>query len=153
MTKAKDKTTDRYFSVPMILITSSKMYLNEQEVSLTGDSVRVYIYMRDRYLFFSGKGKHYFEGAEVLATALKMNERTVRRAIKDFEKVGLITSHGKVKRSIIRQVHDVYDIEWRFDSNLYDANKRKENRTKTQSTPEPSREVDWEDYEETGIPF
>jgi hypothetical protein len=81
---------------------------------LTANAKAVYTFMLDRYMFFNGLGKEYFENMQEIADALGMQRRTVGDSIKTLEELGMLRVFKKkvyaTERSVISHSYHVRDL-------------------------------------------
>ena len=65
------------------------------EEELSHRAVTVYVYLRDR----SNKEGSCWPGVKTIARELKLSPRTVQRAMRDLEKVGLVTRQARYREN------------------------------------------------------
>ena len=81
---------------------------------LTTNTKVVYMYMLDRYTFFNGQGKEYYENMQDIGDALGIQRRTVSDCIKSLEDIGLVRVFKKKvnasERSVVSHSYHVRDM-------------------------------------------
>ena len=65
------------------------------EEELSHRAVTVYVYLRDR----SNKEGSCWPGVKTIARELKLSPRTVQRAVRELEKVGLVTRQARYREN------------------------------------------------------
>lgn len=83
------------------------------KIELNSSSKVLYQYMLDRYLFFKGNGKFFFDNQDTLAEAVGLSVRSIVDIIKKFVSVGLVSKTVKPQVGAIHSnayiVHDIFD--------------------------------------------
>lgn len=114
-------------------IMYEKNYLKIREVTFkkdgkdvvqafTGNMKVLYRYMFDRYMFFSGTGKEFYDNQAQLADAIGVSERTVVKLVADLCSTGLVEkSHKKIKGAWHSNAYIVHDI---FDKTKFDCGEK-----------------------------
>lgn len=55
----------------------------------------IYLYLRDRYLYFKRQGTDFFDNQDVLAKDIGIPVRTLKRRLKEFSEAGIIKINKK----------------------------------------------------------
>lgn len=95
MTKKMEMREDFYTQTPY------QALIDEE---LTHAEYRIYSYMNFRYRFFFRKGWDYYESIPTIAENVRIDKKTVSRAIQKFKKLGymdVVKEAGKANKYIL----------------------------------------------------
>ena len=84
---------ERIARIGDLFAVSGNFLYGEEELSHR--AVTVYVYLRDR----SNKEGSCWPGVKTIARELKLSPRTVQRAVRDLEKVGLVTRQARYREN------------------------------------------------------
>lgn len=168
--KTKRTRSNKFTSVPLELLTCKHMVNKEtgEIYEMTDTSLRVYLYMRNRYCWVLDNPNQntYFESWESIANAIGKTKdlfkgNSKNRPDKLLTSIGLLkTEKIKGSRSVNKIVLDTEDIKDRIDfiSNIEYKEyvpKTIEDKVIPEKTVfvEDPNPFDWEEFEDDSLPF
>ena len=96
-----DQNSLKYVRLPLEMLS---------ETWVANADIIVYAYMLNRFSFFKGLQKKYYENIKDIAQVVKQDETTVKRAIKKLQEHSYLTV-GKVKVGLgVSNSYDVVDV-------------------------------------------
>lgn len=85
-----------------------------RSTELTPYQKLLYVYMLDKYMFFSSRGQEFYESGETLAQEIGATRKTVQNCIEALIEKGMLKKTTRQKRGVIQEcsyvVPDVYGI-------------------------------------------
>ena len=82
-----------------------------QDKDLTALQKILYTYMLDKYMFFSSRGKEFYESLDTLAEEIGVNRTTIHRGLEGLLKIGYVKKITRKKKgAFLECVYEVKDI-------------------------------------------
>lgn len=107
--KQENVSTQSFVQIPHYLM-KAKYYLSRitgNPVKLSASDKWVYAQMQDRWKFFTGQGKSYWDTQQQVADAVGMERKTVMVIIQSFVDHGIFEVTKKARNNIYSVIHDL----------------------------------------------